>query len=313
MSRIYVVGSLNADYVVPVERIPLVGETLPGGGMAVYPGGKGANQAVAAARLGAKVSMIGQIGADAAGRFLLDSQRAAGVDVSGIGESHGASGSALIYVLPDGRNAIVVSAAANARLTPRGVRERLAGLRRGDFVLCQLETPLETVAEALRLAAAAGAKTILDPAPARGLPADMLRNAAILTPNETEAAALLASAPPTDGAQAAAAAKALRALGPAAVVLKLGERGCLIADARAPRAIAPFPVEAGDTTAAGDTFNAALAVRLGEGAALDDAARWANAAAAVSVTRKGAQTSAPGRDEVEKLLMQRQSTPRPVP
>lgn len=313
MSRIYVVGSLNADYVVPVERIPRVGETLSGGGMAVYPGGKGANQAVAAARLGAEVSMIGQIGADAAGRFLLDSQRAAGVDVSGIGESPGASGSALIYVLPDGRNAIVVSAAANARLTPCGVRERLAGLRRGDFVLCQLETPLETVAEALRLAAAAGAKTILDPAPARGLPADMLRNAAILTPNETEAAALLASAPPTDGAQAAAAAKALRALGPAAVVLKLGERGCLIADARAPRAIAPFPVEAGDTTAAGDTFNAALAVRLGEGAALDDAARWANAAAAVSVTRKGAQTSAPGRDEVEKLLTQRQSTPRPVP
>lgn len=313
MSRIYVVGSLNADYAVSVERVPRVGETLPGGDPAVYPGGKGANQAVAAARLGAEVRMIGQVGADAAGRFLLDSQRAAGVDVSGVGESPGASGSALICVLPDGGNAIVVSPAANSLLTPRGVRERLAGLRRGDFVLCQLETPLETAAEALRLAAAAGARAILDPAPARALPADVLRNAAILTPNETEAAALLETAPPADEAQAAAAAKALRALGPAAVILKLGERGCLIADGGGARQIEPFLVEAVDTTAAGDTFNAALAVRLAEGAALDDAARWANAAAAVSVTRKGAQTSAPARAEVEKLSAQRQAIRRSIP
>ncbi len=313
MSRIYVVGSLNADYVIPVERIPRVGETLSGGDLAVYPGGKGANQAAAAARLDAAVKMIGQVGSDASGRFLLDSQTAMGVDVSGIGESPGASGCALIYVLPDGRNSIVVSPAANARLTPNDVRRRLAGLRRGDFVLCQLETPLETAAEALRLARAAGAKTILDPAPARALPADILRNVDILTPNETECAMLLGAPPPADAAQAAAAANALCALGPAAIVLKLGERGCLIADERAPRVIDPFPVEAVDTTAAGDTFNAALAVRLGAGDTIDAAARWANAAAAVSVTRQGAQTSAPTRAEVEKLLAERASTLGPIP
>ena len=313
MSMIYVVGSLNADYAVPVERIPRVGETLPGGDLAVYPGGKGANQAAAAARLGAAVKMIGQIGADAAGRFLLDSLRAAGVDVSGIGASPGASGSALIYVLPDGGNSIVVSPAANARLTPSDVRGRLADLRRGDCVLCQLETPLETAAAALRIARAAGAKTILDPAPARPLAADALRDVDILTPNETECAMLLGTPPPANHAQAAAAANALRALGPAAVVLKLGERGCLAADERAPRAIEPFRVEAVDTTAAGDTFNAALAVRLGAGDALDAAARWANAAAAVSVTRQGAQTSAPNRAEVEKLLARQPPTPGPIP
>ncbi len=309
MSRIYVVGSLNADYVIAVERVPRVGETLSGGDLAVYPGGKGANQAAAAARLGAAVRMIGQIGDDASGRFLLDSQTAAGVDVSGIGESPGASGCALICVLPDGRNSIVVSAAANARLTPRAVRERLAELRRGDFVLCQLETPLETAAAALRAARDAGAKTILDPAPARALAADILRGVDILTPNETECAVLLGAPPPADAAQAAAAATGLRALGPAAVILKLGERGCLIADERAPRVIEPFRVEAVDTTAAGDTFNAALAARLDAGDDIDAAARWANAAAAVSVTRQGAQTSAPSRAEVEKLLAERAATP----
>lgn len=308
MSRIYVVGSLNADYVVPVERIPQVGETLPGGDLALYPGGKGANQAVAAARLDAEVKMIGQVGADASGRFLLDSQIAAGVDVSGIGESTGASGSALIYVLPNGKNSIVVSPAANADLKPNDVRERLSGLRRGDFVLCQLETPLETVSETLRIAGTRGAKTILDPAPARALAAGILQNVDILTPNETESAALLGTSPPTSDAEAVHAAHALRALGPATVILKLGERGCLIVDARGPRAIAPCRVEAIDSTAAGDTFNAALAVRLSGGDNIDDAACWANAAAAIAVTRKGAQTSAPTRAEVEKLLAERPFT-----
>ncbi len=313
MSRIYVVGSLNADYVIPVARIPRIGETLSGGDLSVYAGGKGANQAAAAARLGAEVKMIGQVGADAAGRFLVDSQTAMGVDVSGIGESPGASGSALIYVLPDGRNSIVVSPAANALLTPNDVRGRLADLRRGDFVLCQLETPLETVSAALRIAGAAGAKTILDPAPARALAADILQNVDILTPNETESATLLGTPPPTTEAETAAAANALRSLGPATVILKLGERGCLVADERAPRVIEPFHVEAVDTTAAGDAFNAALAVRLSADGGIDAACRWANAAAAVSVTRKGAQTSAPTRAEVGKLLAKRESTPGPIP
>jgi len=302
MSTIYVVGSLNADYVVAVERIPQVGETLPGGDLALYPGGKGANQAVAAARLGGRVKMIGQIGDDAPGRFLLESQILAGVDVSGIGESAGASGSALIYIVPSGDNSIVISPAANGRLTPIHVRERLAEIGPQDFLLCQLETPLETVAEALKIARAAGATTILDPAPARGLSPDILGNVDILTPNETEAAALLGASPPGTESESFIAANALRAMGPRTVILKLGERGCVVADGTEPRAIPGFAVEAVDTTAAGDTFNAALAVQLSGGAGMNDAARWANAAAAVSVTRKGAQPSAPTHIDVERFL-----------
>ena len=305
MSTIYIVGSLNADYVVAVERIPRVGETLPGGDLALYPGGKGANQAVAAARLGGRVKMIGQIGDDAPGRFLLESQISAGVDVSGIGKSAGASGSAQIYIVPSGDNSIVISPAANGRLTPTHVRERLAEIGPQDFLLCQLETPLETVAEALQIARAAGATTILDPAPARALSRDILRNVDILTPNETEAAALLGASPAGSESEALIAASELRAMGPRTLILKLGERGCVVANGTEPRAIPGFAVEAVDTTAAGDTFNAALSVQLSGGAGMNDAVRWANAAAAVSVTRKGAQPSAPRHIEVEQFLAAR--------
>lgn len=305
MSTIYVVGSLNADYVVAVERIPQVGETLPGGDLALYPGGKGANQAVAAARLGGRVKMIGQIGDDAPGHFLLESQISAGVDVFGIGKSAGASGSALIYIVPSGDNSIVISPAANGRLTSDHVRERLAEIGPQDFLLCQLETPLETVAEALKIARAAGATTILDPAPARALSPDILLNVDILTPNETEAALLLGAGPAGTEPEALIAANALRAMGPPTVILKLGERGCVVADGTEPRAIPGFEVDAVDTTAAGDTFNAALAVQLSGDAGMNDAARWANAAAAVSVTRKGAQPSAPSHIDVERFLAAR--------
>ncbi len=305
MSTIFVVGSLNADYVVHVERIPQVGETLPGGDLALYPGGKGGNQAVAAAGLGGRVRMIGQIGEDAAGRFLLESQISAGVDVSGIGKIAGASGCALIYIVPSGDNSIVISPAANGRLTPTDARERLRGIGPQDFLLCQLETPLETVAEALKIARAAGATTILDPAPACALSQDILQGVDILTPNETEAAALLGASPAGAETEAVIAANALRAMGPRTVILKLGERGCVVADGSSARAISAFAVEAVDTTAAGDTFNAALAVQLGAGADIVDAARWANAAAAVSVTRKGAQPSAPTHADVDRFLAER--------
>ena len=303
MPRIFVLGSLNADLVVDVPRPVQPGETLTGGGLTIFPGGKGGNQAVAAARLGAETVMVGQVGRDTFGDFLLDRQRDAGVMTTGVGRCDRASGVALISVFPDGENSIVISPGANATVTPRLVQERLAGLEAGDFLLCQLEIPLDGVEAGLRLARDRGALTLLDPAPARPLAPELLRLVDYLTPNQTEAAILLdepdLETEPVE--QALAAASRLRASGARNVVLKLGRLGCCGLVGGDSVAAEGFAVQAVDTTAAGDTFNAALAVALSEGRAFVSAARFANAAAAISVTRRGAQSSAPSRAEVEQL------------
>ena len=303
MPRIFVLGSLNADLVVDVPRPVQPGETLAAGGLTIFPGGKGGNQAAAAARLGAEAVMVGQVGRDTFGDFLLDRQRGAGVMTIGIGRCDRASGVALISVFPDGENSIVISPGANATVTPRLVRERLAGLEAGDFLLCQLEVPLGAVEAGLRLARGRGAVTLLDPAPARPLAPELLRLVDYLTPNQTEAAILLDEpdllTEPVE--QALAAAARLRASGARSVVLKLGRLGCCGLVGGDSFAAEGFAVEAVDTTAAGDTFNAALALALSEGRAFEGAARFANAAAAISVTRRGAQASAPTRSEVEQL------------
>ncbi len=303
MPRIFVLGSLNADLVVDVPRPVQPGETLAGGGLTIFPGGKGGNQAVAAARLGAGTVMVGQVGRDTFGDFLLDRQRDAGVMTTGVGRCDRASGVALISVFPDGENSIVISPGANATVTPRLVQERLAGLEAGDFLLCQLEIPLDAVEAGLRLARGRGAVTLLDPAPARPLAPELLRLVDYLTPNQTEAAILLdepdLETEPVE--PALAAASRLRASGARNVVLKLGRLGCCGLVGGDSVAAEGFAVEAVDTTAAGDTFNAALAVALSEGRAFESAARFANAAAAISVTRSGAQSSAPSRAEVEQF------------
>jgi len=304
MAKIFVAGSLNADLVVPVPRLPLAGETLTGRDLRIHPGGKGANQAVAAARLGAQTVMAGQAGNDAFGGLLIDSLRRAGVDVSRVGRVEGSSGVALISVLPGGENAIVISPGANATLTPDLVRERLAGLTAGDFLLCQLESPLDAVQAALETAKNAGAATVLDPAPAQPLSPGILQAVDWLTPNQSEAAALLGR----EGREirtadkAREAARELRKLGPRAVIVKLGRMGCFVSAEDTAELAPGFEVEAVDATAAGDTFNAALAVALAEERGPLLAARFANAAAAVSVTRPGAQTSAPSRAEVERFV-----------
>jgi len=288
-SRIWVFGSLNADLVVEVERQPRPGETLSGGDLAVIPGGKGANQAVAAARLGAEARMVGSVGEDAFAPILLRSLTHARVDHSRIRRSSRPTGTALITVAKSGENSIVISPGANADSTPESVVEDLAEIETGDFLLCQLESPLDAVEAALRYARSRGARTMLDPAPARPLPASLLREVDILTPNEAEATTLLSSGPEDPAAQAAA----LKAMGPGQVCLKLGVNGFFLG-----RAYPAFQVDAVDTTAAGDVFNAALAVALLEELPLTFAA----AAAAISVTRKGAQPSAPTRSEVESFL-----------
>lgn len=298
--KIFVAGSLNIDLVTRLDRLPREGETVSGSDLTLIPGGKGANQACAAARLGGRSVMIGRIGSDPFGGHLLASLNAAGVDTSGVGTSPRATGAALISVLPAGENAIVISPGANATLTPEAALAGLAALEPGDLVLAQLEVPLETVEAVLAYAARAGAVTMLDPAPARPLSGGLLRHVTYLTPNQSEAALLLghSEAEIRTFEEARQAASRLLDLGLRAVVLKLGSMGCFAATPEFTGGIEAFRVEAVDTTAAGDTFNGAFAVGLAEGMTVADAARFANAAAALSVTRPGAQSSIPSREEV---------------
>ncbi len=302
MARIFVLGSLNADLVIEVARPPRRGETLSGGELQAHPGGKGANQAVAAAKLGGRVLMAGALGSDGYGDLLLESQRSAGVDTTHIERSHSPSGVAVITVFPDGENSIVISPGANATLTPKFARAALADITKSDYLLCQLESPLETVDAALRQARSAGATTILDPAPARDLPRSILSRVDILTPNEIEAATLLGEKKLRDPE---ATALDLLTLGPKTVILKLGSKGSLTVTKTGTRLRTPaFHVDVVDSTAAGDTFNAALAVALSEGQGLAEAGRFANAAAALSVTKPGAQPSAPTRAELDEFVSQ---------
>jgi len=310
MKRLVVLGSLNIDLVTPVERLPRPGETLVGGDLAMFEGGKGANQAYAIGRLGGAVTMIGQVGDDAFGTSLRDSLRAAGVDTSGIGTSIRATGSACISVLPDGENAILVSPGANATLSREIALERLRSAAPYNFLLGQLETPMTSIVAAFAEARRSGATTILDPAPVQPLPAELIPNIDFITPNQIEAAALLGDAKDCIRSfdDARAAADGLLSAGYRGVVLKLGELGCYVATAQVSGGVPGFKVAAVDTTGAGDTFNAAFAVSLAQGATIMDAAVFANAAAALSVTRPGAQNSIPARAEVESLLAARSAS-----
>ena len=307
--KVVVLGSLNIDLVFSVKRLPLPGETLPGGDLLLVPGGKGANQACAAGKLGARTVMVGQVGSDPFGALLRASLEAANVETGGITEDGPATGAAVVLVLDGGQNSIVLSAGANGRFIPESVRARLECLKPGDFLLLQLEVPLETAAEALRFARERGAVTVLDPAPARSLPAGVLSFVDWLTPNQTEAATLLGagSAGIESYEQARQAAESLLALGPKGVVVKLGALGCFVATGDVRAAVPGYAVQAVDTTAAGDAFNAAFAVALAEGSEAVAAARFGCAAAAVSVARRGAQTSLATRAEVEQFLMERQA------
>jgi ribokinase len=292
------------DVVLPVGRLPRAGETILGGDLALFPGGKGANQACAAGKLGGAVWLIAQVGRDAFGTALVASLQQAGVQTEHVGISDRPTGCACIYVLPEGENSIVVSPGANATLDPETALSRLAAVGDAGFVLSQLETPLETVEAVFTAARSRGATTILDPAPARELPESLLRSVDFLTPNQSEAATLLGN--PSwvirDFADAAQAASRLLALGPSAVVMKLGALGCLVSSRHGSEKAAGFQVAAVDTTAAGDAFNGAFAVALAEGRSVAEAAAFANASAAISVTRPGAQASLARREEVVEFL-----------
>ena len=302
MPRVAVVGSANVDYTVALPRLPQVGETVTGGSLLVNHGGKGANQAMAARKLGAEVRMIGAVGADRAGAAIREGLEQAGIGADGITAIPGAAtGTALIFVDGLGRNQIGVAAGANHQLTVEMVRAHEETIEWAEVVLCQLEIPFAVVAWALEAAKRHGAMTILNPAPLRPLDERVLSLVDYLTPNEIEAAAL-AGAEVTDLDSARVAAERLAGRGARHVLITLGERGALAWDGGTALHFPAFPVEAVDTTAAGDAFNGALAVGLAAGGTLEQAIPLAGAAAALTCTRRGAQASLPDRTEVERYL-----------
>ncbi len=305
LPRIAVIGSANTDLVVRVASLPRPGETVVGGEFSKVGGGKGANQAVAAARAGGRVAFVAKVGDDDLGEAAITSYQAEGIDTQQVTRSPGtASGVALILIDAAGENAIAVASGANSSLSPADIETASAVIEDADIVLVQLEIPLDAVQSAVELAAAAGRRVILNPAPAQPLSDELFTQLAVLTPNETEAT-LLTGIEVHDVESAKEAASCLLARGVPAVIITLGSQGCVVAqanDTADPIHLPGHQVAAIDTVAAGDVFNGALAVALAEGRGLLDAAAIASAAAAIAVTRPGAQSSAPHRDEIDSLL-----------
>jgi ribokinase len=302
---IVVVGSVNLDLVCTGKRIPAPGETVTGETFETFHGGKGANQAVAVGRLGFPVSMIAKVGDDPFGMRLLRALRAATVNVRAVGIAKDtASGVALITVDGNGQNSITVIPGANAQLLPRDLEKSLPQLRAAGMILTQLEIPMETVEYLCTLAGRFQVPLMLDPAPARALPREMLRHVTYLTPNETETCALC-NIPSHDLNRETVTelARILQAGGAANVIIKMGKHGAFVAGTNnLRRMVPPFKVRVVDSTAAGDAFNGGLAVALMQGLGLDEAVRFAAAVGALSVTRAGAQPAMPTAGEVKKFL-----------
>jgi ribokinase len=301
MADIIVVGSLNMDLVIKTERMPRPGETIPGHSFQTIPGGKGANQAVAAARLGAQVAMLGRVGDDDFGPALTENLASHGVDASHVGiDNEAATGIALIIVDQDGENSIVVAGGANLRLSPPDA-DALENLLPGaKLLLLQFEVPLQTSERAMAIAAQHGVKVILNPAPARAVTPQLLAQADYVVPNETEAS-LLTGIEVADLASAERAARRLLGYGVPVVIVTLGEKGALVVTGDQAFHVPARQVEAIDTTAAGDAFIGGLAVALTRDFPLEEAVRYATCSGALAATRFGAQTSLPSAEEVHSF------------
>ena len=303
-AKITVIGSINIDLVARAHHIPGPGETVLGGDFQTIPGGKGANQAVAAARMGGYVTMVGRVGSDAFSALLMENLATAGIDTTFIKKDKDVpSGVALIMVDELGQNSILVASGANSRLSPVDVDLAEKAVLSADVILLQLETPLRTALRAASVAKQNGVKVILNPAPAYPLPHEIYPLVDYLIPNETEAKILTGQSLEEDSG-VEAAAKTLLSMGANNVIITLGNRGSLLATRLGTFVVPPFAVHPIDTTAAGDAFVGCFAVALAEGKALGEAVRWGNAAGALATTRKGAQPSLPQREEVIRLLGQ---------
>lgn len=302
LPSICVIGSSNVDLIFQTPRMPRSGETLHGHEFRRVFGGKGANQAVTAARLGARVCFVARLGNDPFGHESLQNLRAENLDTTHVKfDAERATGVAGIFVDDAAENCIIVTPGANAGLSPQDIREAAATIESADSLLCQLETPVEATLEAFRIARRARVRTILTPAPAIPLPEELLRSTDVLVPNETELSLLTdRNVDRLDAVDSAA--RLLRQRGANAVIVTLGERGALLIDDEGSTAIEPVPVKAVDTTGAGDAFTGGLAVFLAEGLPLRDAARQASRVAALTVTRFGTQPAFPSRAEFEAFV-----------
>jgi ribokinase len=297
MASIVVLGSLNQDLVITVEHLPQPGETVLGERLGSYPGGKGANQAVAAARLGGQVALVGRVGDDGFGPSLIKNLESNGVDASGVDrDPETPSGAALIYVDHYGQNMIAVAPGANATVGPADAQRAVARLAPGDLLVMQLEIPVAVIEQAARAARRAGALVLLNAAPAQRLEPGLLSQLDALVVNEREAKALV------DHEDASIAAAALRATGPKLVIVTLGPAGSIFVDHTGLHRVEPFHVRAIDSTGAGDAFMGALAVGIAKGLATQAAMRFANAAGAAATISLGAQAALPRLDDLRRLF-----------
>jgi ribokinase len=302
--RVVVVGSTNFDMMVKSERLPKEGETMLVSNLRFFPGGKGANQAVAVARMGARTALVGAVGTDIIGDFLLQGLVAEGIDTTRVRrDPERATGSAFIMLFPNGNNCIAVDPAANFSLTPADIERAKEVIERSDALSTVLEIPLETVEAALRLARKAGKLTVLDAGPPRYCPQEILNLADVVSPNETELAHLTGEEV-RGRVSAREAAEKLLSLGVKTVVLKLGSDGSMLVTAKKSKHFPACKVAAVDPTGAGDAFTAALAVELAAGCDFEHAIRFANCAGALAASKLGAQPSLPTRREVEALVAQ---------
>lgn len=301
MVKVAVVGSLNMDFVIQAPRFPHPGETLTGHAFRNVPGGKGANQAIAASRLGAHVTMVGRVGDDIFGRRLQSALEEDGVDTQHVTfDRHASTGTAAILVEDSGENRIVVVPGANGALTPENVQEAASTIAHSDILLLQLEVPLPAIVRAVEIAHQGKTRVILNPAPAQLLPPSLISQVDYLIPNEVEAAMLAGGT----GERPLRAAQVLRQMGVSAVVVTLGARGALLVDDAGAIQAEAVSVQAIDTTAAGDAFVAAFAVAIASGKPAPEALHWANAAGALATTKLGAQPSLPTLQALLELLAQ---------
>ncbi|MGC9317464.1 MAG: ribokinase [Armatimonadota bacterium] len=309
-ARITVLGNINIDFVMRCERMPRPGETLMGSDLKLVPGGKCANQAVTAARVGADVTVIGRVGEDVFGPQLRENLEREGIDTRFITTDPDAhTGSAFIALSPSGENAILSCMGANLQVSPEEVERSAEAIEAADMLLVQLGVPLESVLRGMEIADRAGTSVLFDPTPVRGDLDPMWPHTTVACPNETEAE-VIAGEPVQDDQAAVGAAEWLRHRGVRTAIIKLGARGALVVDDDGARIVRGYVVDVMDTTGAGDAFAGALGTRLAEGSPVEEAIAFANAAGAMAAARFGAQPSLPTRAEVEALMAEQENDER---